>query len=123
MKDSSIVPTKQGDHDYELNMMDKTIHERANYSLAISRSSSRISKYEFMNKENLKPWFQGDGMTYLYNSDLTQFSEDFWPTVDPYRLPGTTIDTRKRADKKILEGVDPASSLQDQVYYELTNSN
>lgn len=123
MKDKSIVPTKQGEHDYELNMMDKTIHERANYSLAISRSSSRISKYEFMNKENLKPWFQGDGMTYLYNSDLTQFSEDFWPTVDPYRLPGTTIDTRKRADKKILEGVDPASSLQDQVYYELTNSN
>jgi hyaluronate lyase len=30
-------------------------------------------------------------MTYLYTSDLTQFSNGFWPTVDPQRLPGTTV--------------------------------
>jgi hyaluronate lyase len=30
-------------------------------------------------------------MTYLYTSDLTQFSDGFWPTVDPQRLPGTTV--------------------------------
>jgi hyaluronate lyase len=30
-------------------------------------------------------------MTYLYNCDLTQFSNAFWPTVDPQRLPGTTV--------------------------------
>jgi hyaluronate lyase len=30
-------------------------------------------------------------MTYLHTSDLTQFSDGFWPTVDPQRLPGTTV--------------------------------
>lgn len=123
MQDNNIQPMKQGEHNYQLNMMDKTVHERENYSLAISRSSNRISKYEFMNKENLRPWFQGDGMTYLYNSDITQYSDDFWPTIDPYRLPGTTIDTKKREDKEIIPGVDPGSTEQDKVYYELSNSN
>ena len=37
-------------------------------------------------------------MTYLYNGDLTQFSDCFWPTVDPYRLPGTTIERQPLAD-------------------------
>ncbi|WP_066675577.1 polysaccharide lyase 8 family protein [Clostridium septicum] len=123
MKDDSIVATKQEAKHNALNMMDKTIHEREDYALSISRSSSRISKYEFMNKENLKPWFQGDGMTYLHNDDLTQFSDDFWPTIDPYRMPGTTIDKRLRKDKEILPGIDPGSSDQDEVYYELGNSN
>lgn len=123
MNDSSIVASTQGSEHHELNMMDKTIHDRQSYGLAIARSSSRITKYEFMNKENLKPWFQGDGMTYLHNNDLTQFSDDFWPTIDPYRMPGTTIDKRTRANKEILPGIDPASPLQDAVYYELGNNN
>jgi hypothetical protein len=37
-------------------------------------------------------------MTYIYSTDLAQFSDDFWPTVDPYRLPGTTVDVTSRAD-------------------------
>lgn len=32
-------------------------------------------------------------MVYLYNNDLNQFGEGYWATVDPYRLPGTTVDT------------------------------
>lgn len=123
MKDDNVVASKQGESHYALNMMDKTVHERSDYSLAISRSSNRISKYEFMNKENLRPWFQGDGMTYIYNNDLTQFSEDFWPTVDPYRMPGTTVDSKKRADKEIIPGVDPGATAQNEVYYELTNES
>ncbi|MGL4573118.1 MAG: polysaccharide lyase family 8 super-sandwich domain-containing protein [Clostridium sp.] len=123
MNDDSIVPSKQGAEHHALNMMDKTIHEREDFALAIARSSNRISKYEFMNKENLHPWFQGDGMMYLYNNDLTQFSEDFWPTVDPYRMPGTTVDTRKREDKDILPDFEPSAPEQDEVYYELTNSS
>jgi hyaluronate lyase len=34
-----------------------------------------------------------DGMTYLYtNQDLSQFSDNFWPTIDAQRLPGTTVN-------------------------------
>mgnify|MGYP002243006122 FL=1 len=32
-------------------------------------------------------------MVYLYNEDDVQFGKSYWPTVDPYRLPGTTVDT------------------------------
>ena len=33
-------------------------------------------------------------MTYLYiGSTENQFNSDFWPTVDPYHLPGTTAET------------------------------
>ncbi|GAB6168217.1 polysaccharide lyase 8 family protein [Clostridium carnis] len=123
MNNPNIVPRVQGAEHHALNMMDKTIHERADYGLAIARSSSRITKYEFMNKENLKPWFQGDGMTYLHNNDLTQFSDDFWPTIDPYRMPGTTIDKRVRKDKEIIPGLDPGATKQNEIYYELGNSN
>ena len=34
-------------------------------------------------------------MTYLYNNDLGHYT-DYWPTVNPYRMPGTTEDTEAR---------------------------
>ncbi|MBO9659599.1 MAG: T9SS type A sorting domain-containing protein, partial [Chitinophagaceae bacterium] len=41
---------------------------------------------------NLKGWHTSDGMTYLYNNDLLQYDNFFWPTVNAYRLPGTTVE-------------------------------
>lgn len=78
--------------------MDRVVHRRPDWTLALSLSSKRIAAYEAGNGENLHGWYTGDGMTYLYDGDLTQFSDGFWPTVDPYRLPGTTVDTRSRPD-------------------------
>jgi hyaluronate lyase len=47
--------------------------------------------------ENLRGWYLGDGMSYLYTvDDPLQFGDEFWPTADPYRLPGTTVDSRER---------------------------
>jgi hypothetical protein len=37
-------------------------------------------------------------MTYLYNADLGHYDQDYWPTVNSYRLPGTTVDTQTLAD-------------------------
>ena len=45
--------------------MDRNVHRRPGYAFALSRSSARISKYEYMSGENLMPWFQGDGAYYL----------------------------------------------------------
>ncbi|MFI6649224.1 polysaccharide lyase 8 family protein [Streptomyces sp. NPDC050529] len=79
--------------------MDRVVHRRPGWACALSLSSRRISAYEAGNGENLHGWYTGDGMTYLYDGDgLGQFNDGFWPTVDPYRLPGTTVDTRERAD-------------------------
>jgi hyaluronate lyase len=79
--------------------MDRVVHRRPRWACTLSLSSKRISAYEAGNGENLHGWYTGDGMTYLYDGDdLGQFSNGFWPTIDPYRLPGTTVDTRKRTD-------------------------
>ncbi|MGW1409944.1 polysaccharide lyase 8 family protein [Streptomyces sp. NPDC002403] len=79
--------------------MDRVVHRRPGWACALSLSSKRISAYEAGNGENLHGWYTGDGMTYLYDGDdLAQFNDGFWPTVDPYRLPGTTVDTRQRTD-------------------------
>jgi hyaluronate lyase len=78
--------------------MDRVVHRKPGYAFGLSMYSNRIQNYEDMNNENRKGWYTGEGMTYLYNGDLGQFSDGYWPTVDPYRLPGTTIDTMTRAD-------------------------
>ncbi|MFJ6852700.1 polysaccharide lyase 8 family protein [Streptomyces sp. NPDC091271] len=79
--------------------MDRVVHRRPHWACTLSMSSKRISAYEAGNGENLHGWYTGDGMTYLYDADdLGQFNDGFWPTVDPYRLPGTTVDTRRRTD-------------------------
>ena len=71
--------------------MDRVAHLRPGWGFGIAMHSSRIYNFESINKENLHGWHSGDGMTYLYTSDLTQFSDGFWPTVDSQRLPGTTV--------------------------------
>jgi hyaluronate lyase len=43
-------------------------------------------------------------MTYLYNDDLLQFADTFWPTVDPQRLPGTTVIAGSTARQSQLGG-------------------
>lgn len=79
--------------------MDRVVHRRPGWAFTLSLSSRRISAYEAGNGENLHGWYTGDGMTYLYDGEgLGQFNDGFWPTVDPYRLPGTTVDPRERAD-------------------------
>lgn len=80
--------------------MDHAVHRRPGWAAQISMCSSRISRYESSPKtENKRGWYVSDGMTYLYlDGDPGQYTDDFWPTVNNYRLPGTTVDTRERAD-------------------------
>jgi hyaluronate lyase len=75
--------------------MDRVVHLRPGFGFGISMFSDRISGFEYGNGENKKGWYTGAGATYLYNNDLKQFSNDYWPTVDSYRLPGTTTDQSK----------------------------
>ncbi|MEF2243693.1 polysaccharide lyase family 8 super-sandwich domain-containing protein [Paenibacillus sp. IITD108] len=77
--------------------MDRAIHAMDNYSFGVSMFSNRISAFEYGNGENKKGWYTGMGMTYLYNDDLLQYRDDFWPTVDAYRLAGTTTDGSYKA--------------------------
>lgn len=72
---------------------DRMEHLRPGFGFGLAMSSSRIARYESINGDNLHGWHMGDGMTYLYNQDLSQYDDNYWPTVNPYRLAGTTVDT------------------------------
>ncbi|OUP24729.1 hypothetical protein B5F28_05845 [Gemmiger sp. An194] len=75
-----------------LGVMDKFVAHSENFSLGISYSSARTGRFEVGNNENLLGWHQGDGVTFLYNGDQGQYSDGYWATVDPQRLPGITTD-------------------------------
>ncbi|MFJ8076380.1 polysaccharide lyase 8 family protein [Streptomyces sp. NPDC096176] len=99
LADDSVRPAGRATGHTVFADMDRVVHRRPGWAFALSLSSRRIAGYEAGNGENLHGWYTGDGMTYLYDADdLSQFGDAFWPTVDPYRLPGTTVDTRPRAD-------------------------
>lgn len=79
--------------------MDRAVYiNEKNGKVVVSMHSSRIANFETMNGENLKGWYIGDGMTYIYGKDSAAFTE-FWPTVDKYHLPGVTNSIKLRGDK------------------------
>ncbi|MGW2341658.1 polysaccharide lyase 8 family protein [Streptomyces sp. NPDC001661] len=99
LADTGVRPAERLTGHHVFADMDRVVHRRPGWSFALSLSSKRIAAYEAGNGENLHGWYTGDGMTYLYDGDdLDAFGDGFWPTVNPYRLPGTTVDTRERAD-------------------------
>lgn len=98
MADAAIMPEGDLPAHYELAAMNRTVHYADDFAFGISKSSERIKTYELTNGENGEGWYTGDGMTYVYTKDATQFADDFWPTVNRYRLPGTTVDTRPRVN-------------------------
>ena len=67
-----------------------------NFAFGISMYSDKVQNYEFMNKENAKGWYTSDGVSYLYNDDLSHFSDNYWATVDTYKLPGITENNKVR---------------------------
>ncbi|MGW0882618.1 polysaccharide lyase family 8 super-sandwich domain-containing protein [Streptomyces sp. NPDC002671] len=75
--------------------MDRAVHRRATWAAQLSICSSRTAFYETGNGENLQGWHQNSGMLYWYGDTYGdgQYSDAFWPTVDPYMLPGTTVST------------------------------
>ena len=55
-----------------------------------------------MGGDNTIGWYEGDGMTYIYLSN-NDYANNFWPYVNPLRLPGITVTNAPR-EKKGLSG-------------------
>ncbi len=81
---------------YHFAGMDRVVALRNGFGFGLSMDSTRVATYDIntTSPSDLKGWYTGDGMTYLYlgNPD-TQFTGDMWATVDWYHLPGTTAET------------------------------
>lgn len=93
MDDTNVLPRGELIGHYTFAEMDRVVHLGKGYGFGLSFCSTRIANFESINGENLHGWFTGDGLTTLYNSDLTQLTDAYWPTVDAFRLPGVTADT------------------------------
>lgn len=100
LNDPTIPVNKPKSYLKPHNSMDKLAAYNANkgYGIALSMFSDKTQNFEAMNKENLHGWHTSDGMFYLYNGDLGHYSDNYWATVNPYKLPGTTETDAKRLD-------------------------
>ncbi|MEU4272588.1 polysaccharide lyase 8 family protein [Streptomyces sp. NPDC026092] len=80
--------------------MARATHRRPGWAASISMADKRITYYETGNGENLRGWHTGSGMLSWWGDTYGngQYSDAFWPTVDPYRLPGTTTSRKVLAD-------------------------
>ncbi|HHW7943027.1 TPA: polysaccharide lyase 8 family protein [Staphylococcus aureus] len=89
------------------NDMDRvTYHNKdLDFALGLSMTSKNVARYESINNENLKGWHTGAGMSYLYNSDVKHYRDNFWATADMKRLAGTTT-----LDNEILKDTDDKKS-------------
>jgi hyaluronate lyase len=91
LKDDAIAPAALPSASHVFASMDRALHLRAGWAAGIAMHSSRIYNFESIDGENLRGWHTADGTVYLYNADLAQFDGSYWPTVDPQRLPGSTV--------------------------------
>ncbi|UVJ25579.1 polysaccharide lyase 8 family protein [Staphylococcus aureus] len=89
------------------NDMDRvTYHNKdLDFAFGLSMTSKNVARYESINGENLKGWHTGAGMSYLYNSDVKHYRDNFWATADMKRLAGTTT-----LENEILKNTDDKKS-------------
>ncbi|UVJ30833.1 polysaccharide lyase 8 family protein [Staphylococcus aureus] len=94
------------------NDMDRvTYHNKdLDFAFGLSMTSKNVARYESINNENLKGWHTGAGMSYLYNSDVKHYRDNFWATANMKRLAGTTTleneepKENKNSDKTFVGG-------------------
>jgi hyaluronate lyase len=110
MADPTVKPRGELIGNFVFAGMDRVVHLAPGFGLGLSMSSRRVFTYESIHGENVSGWHTGEGMLYLYNSDLTQFDDGFWPTVDPRRLPGTTIDAGQVREPASGQSEAPATT-------------
>jgi hyaluronate lyase len=80
--------------------MDRAVHRGPGFAVHIAMASDRIAYYECGNGENPRGWHTGAGMVSWWAPGRgDQYTDWFWPTVDWYRLPGTTVSTRRLPDR------------------------
>ncbi|MGW2602058.1 polysaccharide lyase 8 family protein [Streptomyces klenkii] len=78
--------------------MDRAVHRRPGWTANIAMASDRIAHYENGNGENPRGWHTGAGMLYWWRAGAgAPYTDAFWPTADPYRLPGTTASAKPLA--------------------------
>ncbi|MBK0372762.1 twin-arginine translocation signal domain-containing protein [Streptomyces sp. RB110-1] len=112
LDDTALTPLPEPDGHRLFPDMARATHRRPGWAASLSMADRRVTYYETGNGENLRGWHTGSGMLYWWGDTFAngQYSDAFWPTVDPYRLPGTTASRKALANGA---GGDWGASLPD----------
>ncbi|MFI6439635.1 polysaccharide lyase 8 family protein [Streptomyces sp. NPDC050759] len=93
--------------------MDRAVHRRPGFVANIAMASDRIAAYECGNGENPRGWHTGAGMlSWWAEGRSDQYTDWYWPTVDWYRLPGTTVSTKRLPDRAGGEWGEPKPDVR-----------
>ncbi|KOV90810.1 polysaccharide lyase 8 family protein [Streptomyces sp. NRRL B-3648] len=80
--------------------MDRAVHRTPRFTATLAMASDRIAHYECGNGENPRGWHTGSGMlSWWPRGRGDQYTDWYWPIVDWYRLPGTTVSTKRLPDR------------------------
>lgn len=94
LMDSGVEPVGEQLGPQLFPKMDRVLARGAGWCFSLATASRRTRGYETMAEQNIKGWHQGSAARYLHlESDQAQYF-DWFPTVDPFRMPGTTIDSQ-----------------------------
>ncbi|MET7703150.1 polysaccharide lyase 8 family protein [Streptomyces sp. NPDC005485] len=121
--DSAIEATPEPVGHRLFSAMDRAVHRGPGFTANLSMASDRIAHYECGNGENPRGWHTGAGMLLWWANQADdangsnarggdQYTDWFWPTVDWYRLPGTTVSTKRLADKAGGEWGEPKPDVR-----------
>ncbi len=113
LDNSSITALAEPTGSRVFGSMDRATHRRPGWAFAVAMSSGRTQFYEVANGENPRGWHTNSGMTYWWGDTYGngQYSDAFWPTVDPQRLPGTTVSRKPLANSEGANTKPAASAV------------
>lgn len=123
LADDSITPRKLVAN-IQMGVGARAVHHAEDFAYEISMTSKRIKSYE-SGDSNVRGWYTGNGMTYLYNGDMSRYEGTVKPTIDWYRLPGATavygksqaisLNSRSFTGGTTLKGLYGATGMDFQV--------
>ncbi|MFI7276754.1 polysaccharide lyase family 8 super-sandwich domain-containing protein [Streptomyces sp. NPDC049879] len=94
LADDAVAPLGGPLGHFGYDNMERYVHRRPGWAYYLSLNSDRVARYEYMNGENAHGWHTGDGASLLFtDGDPYPYTDAYWPTCDPKRLAGTTVDT------------------------------
>lgn len=92
MTDNLVVPLEHKRMNKVFPIMNRVVHHGTGFIAGVAAHSNRIFNYEGTQRENNRGWHTSDGMFYLYDGDSQHYNDGYWPTINPYILPGTTVE-------------------------------
>ncbi|MGS2619374.1 polysaccharide lyase family 8 super-sandwich domain-containing protein [Micromonospora sp. LZ34] len=97
LADGSVAAAPEPVGHVEHHMHERKVHRGEGWAFTVSTSSNRIGRFEWGNRENITGYHHGDGATYLYtDADPGHYTDAYWPTADPFKLAGITVNGEPR---------------------------